>query len=268
MGAAEGRCCCGGNADAKVQVISADVNGPETHPSVSEIETMTVKMHLPQATKLSRQDDESPLSATRQDEQSAAAATLSPQMLRMARKKEKAARAEKAGDVSGNESTPKQGVAESAFDTVASTKSTNSLLTPVSAFDTLEYERMNKTEKTGAKTIVKEFIRDMVAGQNLRVVASNGELRTCFVALSRRLDKLTVTAGGRTGRQSREIPLVDVVDVGAERVAGNRPDELEVTLSAGEGLTFRLKDASARDQLAACLKMLSEQSHQRKRQGQ
>jgi len=126
---------------------------------------------------------------------------------------------------------PKLGVApkESLFDTV------NSQMSSSSAFDTLEssYADMTKDQKLETRKVVKEFVKAMVRGQQLSIVAASGELRTCFCSISRKLDILKVSVGekGKSSQRTREIPLSLVTEVAAGGGSGVVDEDLAATIN-------------------------------------
>merc|ERR1719359_1628551 len=65
------------------------------------------------------------------------------------------------------------------------------------------YEGMSKEQRGEAKRIIKEFVRTMVKGRSLTVVPANGNVRTCFVSMSRKLDTLKIRASEKKDQQAR-----------------------------------------------------------------
>lgn len=132
------------------------------------------------------------------------------------------------------------------------------------------YDGMSKEQRTEAKRIIKEFVRTMVKGRNLTVVAANGNARTCFVSMSRKLDTLKIKASEKD-KQSRPIPLVDIEEilVGTD-VAGSQACEgletplddfcVTLVLTSMDCITFRMPDMDSRDTLVMCLTMFSNEA--------
>lgn len=139
-----------------------------------------------------------------------------------------------------------------------------------SPFATLEYEDMTKQQKNSAKAFVKDFVKAMVKGQHFTAVLPSGKTKDCFCALNRNLDKFQIRAHEKD-RRGRTISLASVEEIvvgtevsGSVKCAGlSTPlDEMCVTLAleTDECLTFRLEDRDARDKLAVCLTMFSDQA--------
>lgn len=132
------------------------------------------------------------------------------------------------------------------------------------------YEGMSKEQRSEAKRIIKEFVRTMVKGRTLTVVPANGNVRKCFVSLSRKLDALKIRANEKD-KQARAIALVDIDEmlVGTD-VSGSQAcegletplDDLCVTLvlASGDCITFRMPDMDSRDTLVMCLTMFSNEA--------
>jgi len=163
----------------------------------------------------------------------------------------------KNNDLGTNQTSPKV-FNSSAFDTLNST---------LSAFDSLEsaYAEMTQEERQETRHLVKDFVKKMVKGQEFGVVAASGEIRSCFCALSRKLDKLKVSVGDKgQDKRVREIPLSGVTDVfgGGGGGSGAIDEDLAVTLSLAtqECITLRVRDTESRDQLISCLTMFSNQA--------
>lgn len=132
------------------------------------------------------------------------------------------------------------------------------------------YDGMSKEQRQEAKRIIKEFVRTMVKGRNLTVVAANGNVRTCFVSMSRKLDTLKIKASEKD-KQSRPILLVSIEEIlvgtdvaGSEACEGLETplDDLCVTLvlTSLDCITFRMPDMDSRDTLVMCLTMFSNEA--------
>lgn len=111
-----------------------------------------------------------------------------------------------------------------------------------------------------AKVLIKGFVKDMVKGKDVNVLAPSGDLKRCSVSLNRSLDTLKI----KMGSASRRIALTDLDEIhaGAEDVEDiNTPlDELCATLflSSGDAISFRLVDIEERDTFILCLTMFAD----------
>lgn len=132
------------------------------------------------------------------------------------------------------------------------------------------YEGMTKEQRSEAKRIIKEFVRTMVKGRTLNVVPANGNVRACFVSMSRKLDTLKIRASEKD-KQARAIPLVDIeeilvgTDVGGSQACEGLEtplDDLCVTLvlTSADCITFRMQDMESRDTMVMCLTMFSNEA--------
>lgn len=141
---------------------------------------------------------------------------------------------------------------------------------PAEPFATLDYEEMTKKQKVSAKQLVKDFVKTMVRGRQLVAVLPSGQVRACFCALNRGLDKLQIRANERD-RHGRTVPLATIAEivVGSDKSASAGTEGLEtplddlsitLVLDTDECITFRLEDLESRDKLAACLTMFSGQA--------
>lgn len=144
-------------------------------------------------------------------------------------------------------------------------------------FDTVDYEEATKKQKQSAKQLVKDFVKTMVRGRQLAAVLPSGEVRACFCALNRGLDKLQIRAAEKD-RHGRTVPLQNIAEivVGSDKSASAATEGLEtpldnlsvtLVLETDECITFRLEDVESRDKLAACLTMFSGQARTAKRGG-
>lgn len=115
---------------------------------------------------------------------------------------------------------------------------------------------MTAEQHREAKKVINTFVKEMVKGRQMSVVTKSGGARDVSVSLSRRLDSMTVQAGGST----RQIKLEDIDEImlGEDGPTIDTPlDELCATLAlaSDEYITFRLPDHSHRDTFAMCLMM-------------
>lgn len=112
----------------------------------------------------------------------------------------------------------------------------------------------------GAKGRIKSFVKDVVKGKNVNVLAPSGDLKLCVLSLNRDLDSLKL----KMGSSCRRILLSDVDEVhaGAESVTDiNTPlDELCVTLflASNDAISFRMANMEERDTFVWCLTMFME----------
>eukprot|EP00928_Gymnodinium_smaydae_P026661 TRINITY_DN20866_c0_g1_i1.p1 TRINITY_DN20866_c0_g1~~TRINITY_DN20866_c0_g1_i1.p1 ORF type:complete len:280 (+),score=43.62 TRINITY_DN20866_c0_g1_i1:188-1027(+) len=147
--------------------------------------------------------------------------------------------------------------AASPFDTVEFCEAMEAVVRP----DTLSLIFDGKTESEQmeqAKTLMKPFVRKLVKGTNIDVMAQSGQLKTCFVSLSRSLNALRI----RLGDSCRKIRLAEAEEViPGKHVEGllTPLDELCTTLvlASGECITFRCTDIEDRDMLVVCLTIFS-----------
>lgn len=115
-----------------------------------------------------------------------------------------------------------------------------------------------KEQRREAKVVIKEFVKEMVKGKKMNVMATSGQLRSCAVSLSRKLDVIKI----KVGHQVRKVPLSDVDEIhsGTEPADIDTPlDELCATLAllSGECITFRFPDVVQRDTFVMCLLMFA-----------
>merc|ERR1712183_334220 len=124
-----------------------------------------------------------------------------------------------------------------------------------------DYEEMTKEQRSEARRIMKDFVKTMVRGRRFTVVAASGEVRTCFCALSRKLDRLRISTGEHE-KKVREVHLASIQEVASEDCSGIC-DEVSATLvlNTDQCITFRLPGGDDRDKLA-CLNLLSTQAKQ------
>lgn len=118
-------------------------------------------------------------------------------------------------------------------------------------------EVASKEQRQQAKSVVKDFVKEMVKGKKMSVMTQTGQLKTCSASLNRSLDTFSI----KVGTQKRSIPLKDIEEIhaGAEDIEGvTTPlDELCATLmlKSDDCITFRLNDINARDTFVMCLLM-------------
>lgn len=113
-----------------------------------------------------------------------------------------------------------------------------------------------------AQQVVKEFVKNIVKGQEVEVLSTKGTSAQCVVSLDRKLTLMTLQRAGRKDSKKREIPLdtIEQIFVGAD-VAGDVAlpiDDMCVTfiLQGDDGvLSYRFVDYEQRDTFALCLSM-------------
>jgi len=133
-------------------------------------------------------------------------------------------------------------------------ESDESLTSQVSSFNSEFLFSSMRTQVPQAKCIIKSFVKEMVKGKDVNVLAPSGDVKLCSISLNRNLDKLTI----KMGSASRKIPLktVDEIHAGANASSINHfLDELcaTVVLTSGDAISFRLADMDARDTFVLCL---------------
>jgi len=144
-------------------------------------------------------------------------------------------------------------------------------------FATVEYEEVTKKQKQSAKQLVKDFVKTMVRGRQFSAVLPSGQVRNCFCALNRSLDKLQIRANERD-RHGRTVPLQNIAEivVGSDKTVSLATEALEtplddlsvtLVLETDECITFRMEDLESRDKMAACMTMFSGQARTAKRGG-
>lgn len=131
---------------------------------------------------------------------------------------------------------------------------------------------MSKDERKKAKGAVKVFVQKIVKGMELMVVLPNGTRKNCWVAITRKLDKLRIKSS-KSSSGSKDVPMtnVDEILVGSDATQSlacegiDTPlDELSVTLvlRTQDCITFRLPDTENRDTFVMCLSMFASEARQ------
>eukprot|EP00931_Biecheleriopsis_adriatica_P027317 TRINITY_DN16453_c0_g1_i1.p1 TRINITY_DN16453_c0_g1~~TRINITY_DN16453_c0_g1_i1.p1 ORF type:complete len:247 (+),score=54.32 TRINITY_DN16453_c0_g1_i1:133-873(+) len=115
--------------------------------------------------------------------------------------------------------------------------------------------RQRETAKI--QTEMKAFVRDMVKGRRLGVIAPDGGLRTCACSLDKRLKHFVIELQGSV----RRIGLTEITEV----YQGKEPEDIEtpldelcstLLLESGECISFRFDDIASRERFAMCLQIL------------
>lgn len=136
------------------------------------------------------------------------------------------------------------------------TASEHSQGTHVSGVSEMVDTMQSKEQKQQAKAVVKEFVKGMVKGRKMDVMAPSGSLWSCTVSISRNLDALRIKADSKT--QNIPLKTVDEIHAGTDVEGIETPlDELCATLmlTTENCITFRLNDINDRDTFVMCLLM-------------
>uniref|UniRef100_A0A7S0F9I6 Uncharacterized protein n=1 Tax=Pyrodinium bahamense TaxID=73915 RepID=A0A7S0F9I6_9DINO len=120
-----------------------------------------------------------------------------------------------------------------------------------------------KEQMKKAKSIVKDFVQDMVRGRRMRVMLPDGQRAIWGVGLARALDALKL----KDGAQLKRVELADITEIitGADAEGIETPlNELCATLllASGETITFEFPDMEKRDTFVMCLAMFSDRLRQ------
>lgn len=115
---------------------------------------------------------------------------------------------------------------------------------------------LSAEQQKQAKAVIKDFVKEMVKGRKITVISKAGAIKQVSIFLGRKLDSFKIQAGNNT----RKIPLTDISDlhIGQDGPSIDTPlDDLCCTMAlvAGECLTFRFSDITARDTFAMCMLM-------------
>mmetsp|Transcript_62210 Transcript_62210/g.178972 ORF Transcript_62210/g.178972 Transcript_62210/m.178972 type:complete len:246 (+) Transcript_62210:81-818(+) len=148
---------------------------------------------------------------------------------------------------------PKQRGGGADFDDAASERSQG---THISGVSDMVDNMHSKEQKQHAKAVVKDFVKAMVKGRKLNVMAPSGSLRSCTVSISRNLDALRIKADSKT--QNIPLKTVEEIHAGTDVEGIETPlDELCATLmlTTENCITFRLNDINDRDTFVMCLLM-------------
>lgn len=128
-----------------------------------------------------------------------------------------------------------------------------------------------------AQQVVKHFVKSIVKGQPVSVLAVTGGVAECVVSLDRKLTTLSLQRAGRKDAKKRAVPLEDICEICVGEDAGEEVelplDEHCVTLMLEDGnaLGFQFDDLESRDTFALCLSMFvdgrrSEKEKQKKKE--
>lgn len=119
-------------------------------------------------------------------------------------------------------------------------------------------ERMGEKEPIKeAKKVIRDFVKEMVKGMTINVMATSGQLRACICSLNRKLDEFRI----KYGTQTRAIKLVDFDQI---FIGTDCPDDLTtpldelcctIALESGDCISFRFTDLNQRDTFVMCMTM-------------
>ncbi|CAK8992798.1 Hypothetical protein (Fragment) [Durusdinium trenchii] len=120
-------------------------------------------------------------------------------------------------------------------------------------------ERLPGRQRETAKiqSELKAFVREMVRGRKLSVIAPDGSLRSCSCSLDKRLKHFVIELKGSV----RRIPLAELTEV----YQGNEPEDIEtpldelcatLMLESCECISFSFEDLPSRERFAMCLQVL------------
>jgi len=132
------------------------------------------------------------------------------------------------------------------------------------------YGAMNKEEKAQAKLVVKQFVKEMIKGKSYKVVLPNGELRSSFCTLTRKLDTFCIKAS-KSDKRAKEVPMKDIQELlsGSDTSQSFACEGLEtplddmcvtMALSTQDCITFRFPDAEAQDKFVMCMTMFANEA--------
>lgn len=112
-------------------------------------------------------------------------------------------------------------------------------------------------ETTKIQTEMKAFVREMVRGRQLGVIAPDGSLRTCTCSLDKRMKYFVIELKGSV----RRIALSELTEV----YQGKEPEDIEtpldelcstLMLESSECISFHFDDVGSRERFAMCLQIL------------
>lgn len=116
-------------------------------------------------------------------------------------------------------------------------------------------------EVNQAQAVVKAFVRSLVRGRVVNVLAVNGGFAECTAFLDRKLTTLSLQRGNKGDGKKRPVALEDVSEIIVGEAGGAEfnlaTDELCVTLvlESGQAIGFTFAGDEERDTFALCLTM-------------
>lgn len=121
--------------------------------------------------------------------------------------------------------------------------------------------RSDQPEVNQAQAVVKAFVRGLVKGRVVHVLATSGGMAECVCYLDRKLTTLSLQRAGKEDAKKRAVPLEDIseIAVGAEsgQEFGLATTDMCITLvlESGQAIGFCFQDDEERDTFALCLSM-------------
>mmetsp|Transcript_52426 Transcript_52426/g.140325 ORF Transcript_52426/g.140325 Transcript_52426/m.140325 type:complete len:239 (-) Transcript_52426:85-801(-) len=112
-------------------------------------------------------------------------------------------------------------------------------------------------EASRIQQAMKGFVRSMVRGQQMDVIAPDGQLCTCQCSMDKRLKYFVIELKG----SERRIALSSITEV----FQGKEPEDIDtpldercstLMLERGDCISFHFLDVSAREHFATCLQIL------------
>jgi len=109
---------------------------------------------------------------------------------------------------------------------------------------------------------MKKFVKSMVRGQQMGVIAPNGQLNSCNCSLDKKLKYFVIELKG----SAKKIPLSTVGEV----YQGKEPEDIDtplddlcstIMLSSGECISFHFNTIPLREHFAMCLQILVDGQH-------
>lgn len=117
-------------------------------------------------------------------------------------------------------------------------------------------------ETTKIQQEMKKFVKSMVRGQQMGVIAPNGQLNTCNCSLDKKLKYFVIELKG----SAKKIPLSTIGEV----YQGNEPEDIDtplddlcstLMLTTGECISFHFTTVQLREHFAICLQILVDGQH-------
>jgi len=118
-----------------------------------------------------------------------------------------------------------------------------------------------QAQVSDAQVVVKAFVRGLVKGRPMEVLASSGGTATCTVFLDRKLTTLSLARAGKEDAKKRNVPLQEISEITVGEESGLEfglpTTDLCVTLvlENGQAIAFAFEDEEKRDTFALCLSM-------------
>merc|ERR1712100_792770 len=112
-----------------------------------------------------------------------------------------------------------------------------------------------------AQAVVKAFVRSLVKGRSVQVLAISGGMAECLCFLDRKLTTLSLQRAGKGDAKKRAVPLEDIAEIavgvesGEEFGLATTDLSIVLVLESGQAIGFCFKDDEERDTFALCLSM-------------